>query len=54
VVAKGLTERGMPTSRISTEAFGETRPVVPNRKPDGSDDPGARAQSRRVDAVIPN
>jgi OmpA-OmpF porin, OOP family len=36
------------------EAFGETRPVAPNRKPDGTDDPAGLAKNRRVEAVIPN
>jgi outer membrane protein OmpA-like peptidoglycan-associated protein len=53
-VAKELAERGVPANRIATEAFGETRPVAPNRKPDGSDDPAARAKNRRVEAIIPN
>jgi outer membrane protein OmpA-like peptidoglycan-associated protein len=29
--------------------FGESRPVAPNAKPDGSDDPDGRAQNRRVE-----
>ena len=53
-VAKELAGRGVPASRISTEAFGETRPVAPNRKPDGTDDPAGRAKNRRVEAVILN
>ena len=53
-VAKELAGRGVPASRISIEAFGETRPVAPNRKPDGTDDPAGRAKNRRVEAVILN
>jgi outer membrane protein OmpA-like peptidoglycan-associated protein len=53
-VAKELAGRGVPVSRISIEAFGETRPVAPNRKPDGTDDPAGRAKNRRVEAVILN
>jgi len=53
-VAKELAGRGVLASRISTEAFGETRPVAPNRKPDGTDDPAGRAKNRRVEAVILN
>lgn len=32
--------------------FGETKPIAPNTKPDGSDYPDGRAQNRRVDVVI--
>ena len=31
---------------------GEMRPVAPNTKPDGSDDPAGRQRNRRVDVVI--
>ena len=53
-VAQELVKQGMRADRVASEAFGETRPVVPNRKPDGSDDPAGRAKNRRVEAVIPN
>ncbi|HEY0575150.1 MAG TPA: OmpA family protein [Pseudonocardia sp.] len=32
--------------------FGETKPIAPNTKPDGSDYPDGRAQNRRVDVMI--
>jgi len=32
--------------------FGETKPIAPNTKPDGSDNPDGRAQNRRVDVVV--
>ncbi|MGI5125427.1 OmpA family protein [Pseudonocardia sp. CA-107938] len=35
-----------------TVGFGETRPVAPNTKPDGSDDPDGRAQNRRVEITV--
>ena len=53
-VARELIKQGLRSDRISVEAFGETRPLVPNRNPDGSDDPAARAKNRRVEAVIRN
>ena len=53
-VAKELTKQGIRPDRISVEGFGETRPVVPNRKPDGADDPAGRAKNRRVEAIISN
>jgi outer membrane protein OmpA-like peptidoglycan-associated protein len=53
-VAKELAKQGLPADRISVEAFGETRPVAPNRKADGTDDPAGRAKNRRVEAIISN
>lgn len=32
-----------------TVGFGETTPIAPNTRPDGSDDPDGRAQNRRVE-----
>ena len=40
--------------RISfvTAGFGATRPVAPNTKPDGSDDPDGRQKNRRVELIV--
>jgi hypothetical protein len=35
--------------QYSSVGFGETAPVAPNTRPDGSDDPDARALNRRVE-----
>jgi outer membrane protein OmpA-like peptidoglycan-associated protein len=51
-VAKELVKQGLQPDRISVEAFGGTRPVAPNRKADGTDDPAGRAKNRRVEAII--
>ncbi|HET9765612.1 MAG TPA: OmpA family protein [Thermoanaerobaculia bacterium] len=32
--------------------YGESKPLAPNAKPDGSDDPAGRAKNRRVEVVI--
>ena len=40
--ALGFTPRG----------FGVTKPVAPNTKPDGSDDPDGRRKNRRVEIVV--
>jgi outer membrane protein OmpA-like peptidoglycan-associated protein len=37
---------------IATRGLGKTRPVAPNAKPDGSDDPQGRAKNRRVEIVV--
>ncbi len=39
-------------SRITTQGWGETKPVAPNKKADGSDDPEGRQKNRRVEIVL--
>ena len=53
-VARELIEQGVQRKRITVEAYGESRPVAPNTKPDGSDNPEGRAKNRRVEAIIRN
>ena len=43
---------GIEAQRISTKGWGESKPVVSNTKPDGTDDPKARQKNRRVEIVI--
>jgi outer membrane protein OmpA-like peptidoglycan-associated protein len=38
--------------KMTTQGFGAKRPVAPNAKPDGSDDPDGRRKNRRVEIVI--
>lgn len=45
-VSHGLHER------FATAGFGAKKPVAPNAKPDGSDDPEGRAKNRRVEIVV--
>jgi chemotaxis protein MotB len=45
-VLQTLEDYGLPSERLSSAAYGETRPVVSNDTPEG------RAQNRRVDIVI--
>ena len=48
-----LVEKGrIPDSLIITRGYGETRPVAPNKNPDGSDNPEGRAKNRRVEIYI--
>ena len=42
----------MPPARIATRGLGKTKPVAHDTKPDGSDDPEARAKNRRVEIVV--
>jgi outer membrane protein OmpA-like peptidoglycan-associated protein len=43
---------GVAASRITTHGWGETKPLAPNTKPDGSDDPAGRQKNRRVEITI--
>lgn len=48
-----LVEKGVDTARlIGPIGFGETRPLVPNENPDGSDNPEARSRNRRTELNI--
>ncbi|MGH8074761.1 MAG: OmpA family protein, partial [Lysobacter sp.] len=50
-----LVESGIDKARlIGPVGFGEMRPLVPNQKPDGSDDPDGRAKNRRTELNIQN
>jgi outer membrane protein OmpA-like peptidoglycan-associated protein len=49
LVGKG----GIDPSRLRTEGYGKDRPVAPNTKPDGSDNPAGRHKNRRVEIRIP-
>jgi outer membrane protein OmpA-like peptidoglycan-associated protein len=51
-VRRALISNGIDPSRLTVRAFGETRPVVPNRHSNGTDDPEASAQNRRVELVL--
>ena len=37
---------------FAVRGFGATKPVAPNQKPDGSDDPQGRQKNRRVEIVV--
>jgi outer membrane protein OmpA-like peptidoglycan-associated protein len=43
---------GIETGRMVTFGFGETKPVAPNTRPDGSDDPAGRQRNRRVEVLV--
>jgi len=47
------TQPGMDARTFAIEGRGETQPVAPNTRPDGSDDPEGRARNRRVTIDIP-
>lgn len=43
---------GADGARITTRGWGEKKPVAPNTKPDGSDDPEGRQKNRRVEITV--
>ena len=52
-VKKWLVENaGIKASRITTRGWGETKPVAPNKNPDGTDDPAGRQKNRRVELTL--
>jgi outer membrane protein OmpA-like peptidoglycan-associated protein len=50
-----LTEQHyVDAASLTAKGFGKTRPIAPNRNPDGSDSPEGRQKNRRVELVIDN
>ena len=43
---------GVPASQMTARGFGMTRPIAPNTKNDGSDDPEGRQKNRRVEIRV--
>lgn len=52
-VAVYLATKGVSEDRMRTRGLGETRPVAPNARPDGSDDEAGRQRNRRVEVIVP-
>lgn len=52
-VRKWLAAHGA-SLRMTTRGWGEKKPVAPNAKPDGKDDPEGRQRNRRVDIIVKN
>ena len=52
-VKEWLTKQeGLKNVRFATRGFGAKKPVAPNTKPDGSDDPEGRQKNRRVEIIV--
>jgi outer membrane protein OmpA-like peptidoglycan-associated protein len=47
-----VSEETLSAAMMVTRGFGSANPVVPNTRPDGSDDPTGRQRNRRVEIVI--
>jgi outer membrane protein OmpA-like peptidoglycan-associated protein len=51
-VKQWLVKRGAVPPGTQVVAYGKSKPIAPNQKPDGSDDPEGRQKNRRVEVVI--
>jgi outer membrane protein OmpA-like peptidoglycan-associated protein len=47
-----LVAHGAAPAATPTKGWGEQRPVAPNARPDGSDDPAGRQKNRRVEVIL--
>jgi len=47
-----IQNAGMSVSAFVPKGYGAARPVAPNRKPDGQDNPAGRQLNRRVEIVV--
>lgn len=47
-----VEKEGLRSVEFVTQGFGAKKPVVPNKKPDGSDDPEGRQKNRRVEIIL--
>jgi outer membrane protein OmpA-like peptidoglycan-associated protein/tetratricopeptide (TPR) repeat protein len=51
-VLKFLTSKKIPKQLLKSQAYGETKPVLPNENPDGTDNPEGRTKNRRTEFRI--
>ncbi len=51
-IRKVLLDMGVAPNQVVTESFGETQPLRPNFKSDGTDDPSGRSQNRRAEVYL--
>ncbi len=51
-VVNYLRSKGISAKRLVPKGYGESKPIAPNDKPDGSDNPEGRAKNRRTDFKI--
>ena len=47
-----VSKEGLKNVNFSTSGLGSKKPVAPNKKPDGSDNPEGRQKNRRVEIVV--
>lgn len=47
-----LIKIGIPAERLSSKGYGKTRPVAPNKFPNGKDNPAGRQLNRRTEVTV--
>jgi outer membrane protein OmpA-like peptidoglycan-associated protein len=47
-----LVSQGIEQSRLTAKGYGESRPIAPNKNPDGSDNPAGRDKNRRTEFKV--
>jgi len=47
-----VTNAQVSGTTIATRGWGKTKPIAPNARPDGSDDPAGRTKNRRVQVIV--
>ncbi len=51
-IKQTLLDFGVAEAQVKTDAFGEFKPLQPNFKPDGSDNPSGRSENRRAEVYL--
>jgi OOP family OmpA-OmpF porin len=51
-VVKYLVSKGVDPARLHAKGYGETKPLMPNQNPDGTDNPFGRLMNRRTDFLL--
>lgn len=51
-VVNYLVSKGIERSRLQPKGYGETKPIMPNQNPDGTDNPLGRAINRRTEFLL--
>lgn len=51
-VVNYMAEKGISRTRLIAKGYGESLPIAPNTKPDGSDNPDGRQKNRRTEFKI--
>jgi OOP family OmpA-OmpF porin len=47
-----IISKGISRNRIIAKGYGASKPMVPNKLPDGRDDPAGRRQNRRTEFKV--
>ena len=51
-VKRYLVSKGVSANRLDTVGYGKSRPIAPNKTPNGRDNPQGRAMNRRAELKV--